>query len=153
MKLGKHENLHTQCFTHICIYWQVLERKAKAFQQMGNCCKDEIVQLSHLLEKVSYFEPNIFLEKDKLSWRAAFHSFFQGLVPDDKIKALNATLLQLNKFAAKENKKLTESKTTQTVLAESVKICETLEQGRYLVASRDIAVGEQVGGEKVFCHV
>ena len=82
-----------------------------------------------------------------------FILFFQGLVPDDKIKALNATLLQLKKSAAKENKKLTESKTTQTVLAESVKICETLEQGRYLVASRDIAVGEQVGGKRVVFHV
>ena len=82
-----------------------------------------------------------------------FILFFQGLVPDDKVKALNATLLQLKKSAASENKKSTDSKTTQTVLAESVKICETLEQGRYLVASRDIAVGEQVGGEKVDFHV
>ena len=92
------------------------------------------------------------LKKIKVILKGNFF-FFQGLVPDDKIKALNTTLLQLKKFAAKENKKLTESKTTQTVLAESVKICETLEQGRYLVASRDIAVGEQVGGERVVFHV
>ena len=93
------------------------------------------------LKKISYLEGQL------------FHSLFQGLVPDDKIKALNATLIQLNKSAAKENKELTDLKTTKTVLAESVKICETSEQGRYLVASRDIAVGEQVGGEKVDFHV
>ena len=92
------------------------------------------------------------LKKIKVILKGNFF-FFQGLVPDDKIKALNTTLLQLKKSAAKEDEKLTESKTTQTVLAESVKICETLEQGRYLVASRDIAVGEQVGGERVVFHV
>ena len=31
------------------------------------------------------------------------------------------------------------------MLSDSVKVCETAEQGRYLVATRDIAVGEQVG--------
>ena len=30
------------------------------------------------------------------------------------------------------------------MLADSVKVCETAEQGRFLVATRDIAVGEQV---------
>ena len=114
---------------------QVLERKAKALQQLGQNCEDEVDQLNQLIQKVTF---KLILFSSDLS---------QGLVPEDKLKALNATLLNFKKTvsAPKGEGKLTEPKAVAPVLSDSVKVCETAEQGRYLVATRDIAVGEQVG--------
>ena len=115
---------------------QVLERKAKALQKLGENCEDEVDQLNQLVQKV-FFKIKLF-----------FNNFSQGLVPEDKLKALNATLLNFKKTVSAPNGegKLTEPKAVAPqVLSDSVKVCETAEQGRYLVATRDIAVGEQVG--------
>ena len=75
------------------------------------------------------------------------NNFSQGLVPEDKLKALKESLLNLKKIitAPKTEEKQEIPKSSPPVLSDSVKVCETAEQGRYLVATRDIAVGEQVG--------
>ena len=113
---------------------QVLERKAKALQKLGENCEDVVAQLNQLIQKVTF---NI---------KLCVSCSSQGLVPEEKQKALKETLLNLKKIISvpKPEEKQETTKSAPSVLGDSVRVSETAEQGRHLVATRDIAVGEQV---------
>ena len=114
---------------------QVLERKAKALQKLGENCEDVVDQLNQLIQRVTF---NI---------KLCVSYSFQGQVPEEKQKALKETLLNLKKIISvpKPEEKQETTKSAPPVLGDSVRVSETAEQGRHLVATRDIAVGEQVG--------
>ena len=125
---------------------QVLERKAKALQKLGENCEDVVAQLNQLIQKVTF---NI---------KLCVSCSSQGQVPEEKQKALKETLLNLKKIISvpKPEEKQEAAKSAPPVLGDSVKVCETAEQGRHLVATRDIAVGEQVGcaaSNQTFKHI